>query len=265
MSLRSPQKPILSVYKLVSAIAFAILLSLVPASYAGPCGKALGKKDLVSIEFTPATYKEPASLLIKDTEDSRFIASGTVTKYRNKNWLALVLILKTKEGERSKNLRGQKAIQIILKEFAAKNIKIDGFVATWTDNMKTYDAPSDNLITFAKTYKKAYLEKTGESVLPEVITPDTSNKIAAISAEAAKSTWTAKQVDAMGFKQIEEIEVIDENNRVGSDGYPGKVTIRVFWSNTTDRNLYFIDSGSRGKSALPRLHQFIEYITSTFE
>lgn len=236
---------------------------------AHPCNGPLGDLNPnVLVEFTPFEKKEPAVVKMKDLEDDRFFAQGTVTKEKGRNLLDFVIVLKTKTGQRSKNLYGREAFTTIINEFESKKIKIDAFEATWTDNMKFYEAPSDNLVAFAVAYKKAFLEFTGETALPELNQSIETNKMELISisaVQAALATWTGQQISATGFKHLESIEIVNQENRIGSDGYIGRITVRVLWSKKPEPKFSFKDSGSRGKSALPRFHDFIKHLTQERE
>ena len=216
----------------ISALAFLVAIFLNSASVdAGLCYEAL---------------TSPVTVQIKDPADNRFFAQGTVTRTRGRNLLELVFVLKSKEGEHSKSLSGREVLQTILKDFESQGVPIDVFEATWTDNMKMYDAPSDNLVVFAEAYQKAFKELGNTSLA---------------SVKAAEATWTAKQMSAAGFKHLESIEIVEESNRIGSDGYKGKITVRVLWSKSAKKKFSFIDSGTAGRSAMPRFHNFIEYLS----
>lgn len=210
-----------------------------------------------------------ATVQFNDQDDKRFFAKGTVSKTNGRNWLELVFILKSKEDDRSKNLRGRETLQAILNEFESKGVKIDGLEATWSDNMRMYDGPSDNLIAFAHAYKNIFLELMNlprESELPaihEYADYKTLQTIAAASMKAAEATWTGSQAGVMGFSHIEAIDIIEEANRTGSDGYKGNITVRVYWSKSSAKKFSLIDSGPRGRSAMPRFHIFMEYLSRT--
>lgn len=226
------------------------------ATKAGVCNAILEVKGIGDL-----------GILIKDPEDSRFYAKGIVSNNNGRNFLELFFFLKSKDGDRSKNLQGQEMLRTILSEFEAKGVKIDAFEATWTDNMKEYNGPSDNLVSFAIAYKNAFLKLAqlpDKSELPEIHGHPDSTTLASIEAASVKaieSTWTASQVHKMGMKYLESIEVVEETNRIGSDGYSGKITIRVIWGKSLKKKFSFKDSGSRGRSAMPRFHNFIEYLS----
>jgi hypothetical protein len=202
-----------------------------------------------------------AATVTLETGDPRFVTHGTIEHRPGHNWLHFTLLTRQKNGARGP-LSGRESLDRILHEFKERGYDYDMLQATWTTKLREYDGPSDNLMAFLKLYREAYLKLRPSLDLPKSINDnlpyDIQRDIIAAASEAARGTWTGKQMPGLGLHYIHSISISGNLRHAGADDEPGSIDVYVRWSKNKPAHPTRLEAyQTYGDSSIPRFHELL--------